>query len=467
MKDVVIVGGGLAGLTAAFELGKSSLDFHLLETTGRVGGVIETINVGDYLIETGPHAFNSLSQEIVDLVSELGLKNDLLEGPASSKKRYIYDGSKLISVPMSLAELIKTTVLSKEGKLTLLEEFFIRKEDKEESVEEFISRRFGREVLKNVIQPFINGVFAGDVKNLSANAVFPKLKDFELKYKSVFLGFLLSSGFKRPFRKISLYSLKNGLEMLTKELYKKLSQKVTLNAKDIEITRAKDFFIVNFKINNKTITYTTNSVLFATPAYKVLQYSHLFPYESLLENFQIEYVPVATINQVVESSRIGVELDGFGFLCVKEPHRKLLGTIWTSSVFPKRATENKTLLTSYVGGAYYKKIVNQTDEEIKNIVTKEVSEILKIQDPNCVDTIHMKLNHSAIPQYNLGHTKRVKEIEQFMDKNYGLFFTGNYLYGISMNDTVKTSKNITNKIKNFLEKQKNKRVLEPKSLTPA
>ena len=208
--------------------------------------------------------------------------------------------------------------------------------------------------------------------------------------------------------------------------------------------------MVSFKLNNKTINYTTNSILFAIPGYKVLDYGHLFPSERVTEIFHTEYAPIASVSQSVDKEKINTELDGFGFLCVKEPQRKLLGTIWTSSVFPDRVPKDKVLLTSYIGGSLYKKIVTHTEEEIKNIVTKEVCEILKISNQSFLETINIKLYTHAIPQYNLGHTSRVKHIEEFMDKDYGLFVTGNYLYGISINDTIKTSQKIAERIKTFL-----------------
>src|SRR3989338_6304573 len=285
MKDVIIIGAGIAGLSAGFELYKKNIDFQILETSDRVGGVIETLKIEDFLIENGPHTFSSMSKETLDLIKELGIEDLLTEANPSSKKRYVYLNNQLIPVPSSLFEFFKSEILSREGKKTVFEELFIKKEEKEETVEEFISRRFGREVLKNLIQPFLNGVYAGDVKKLSANAVFPRLKSLENNYKSIILGSIFSSGFKNSFKKLTLYSFK----------------------KDIEITRAKDFFVVTFKVNNKPISYTTNSVLLSIPAYKIPEFSYLLPDEYLNNFLQIEYLPVASITQVVDKSKIKKE----------------------------------------------------------------------------------------------------------------------------------------------------------------
>src|SRR3990167_2946474 len=450
MKDVIIIGAGIAGLSAGFELYKKKIDFQILETSDRVGGVIETLKIEDFLIENGPHTFSSMSKETLDLIKELGIEDLLTEANPSSKKRYVYLNNQLIPVPSSLFEFFKSEILSREGKKTVFEELFIKKEEKEETVEEFISRRFGREVLKNLIQPFLNGVYAGDVKKLSANAVFPRLKSLENNYKSIILGSIFSSGFKNSFKKLTLYSFKNGMETLPKEIHEQIKSKVTLNAKDIEITRAKDFFVVTFKVNNKPISYTTNSVLLSIPAYKIPEFSYLLPDEYLNNFLQIEYLPVASITQVVDKSKIKKELDGFGYLCAKEPHKKLLGTIWSSVIFPERAPQDKVLLTSYLGGTYHKKVTDQSIEEISNLTTKEVAETLDIKDTNSIRTLNVKIYNNALPQYNIGHIERVSRIENLMDRNYGLFFTGNYLYGISINDTIKTSKSVVQKIIKFL-----------------
>lgn len=455
MKDVIIIGAGIAGLSTGFELQKNNIDFQILETSDRVGGVIETLKTGNCLIESGPNTFSSFSQDLLDLVNELGIEEELIEASSSSKKRYIYLNNQLMPLPSNLSEFFHTQILTKKAKWTIFEELFIEKEEKEESVEDFITRRFGREVLKNVIQPFLNGIFAGDVKKLSANSVFPKLKDLESRHKSILLGLILSNSkqFFNPSKKLTLYSFKEGMEFLVQEIYKKIKNKVTLNTKDIEITRAKDCFIVTFKVNNKTINYPTSSVLFATPAYSVLNYSHLFPSKHFLELFNIEYAPISSVNQAIDRSKLNMDLDGFGFLSTKEPHRKLLGAIWTSSIFPSRAPSDKALLTSYIGGVHYKKITDQSNEEIQTIVTKELCETLHISDHHALETINIKTYINAIPQYNIGHLERVKKVETLMDKNYGLFFTGNYFQGISINDTVKTSKMVIEKIKRFLSTQ--------------
>ena len=336
-----------------------------------------------------------------------------------------------------------------------MEELIIQKAEKEETVQEFAERRFGREVLKNFIQPYLNGVFAGDVQKLSANAVFPKLKELENKYRSIICGMLLSNKFRNLFKKLTLYSFIHGMETLPGAIYNKIKNKITLSTQNIEISRAKDFFIVNFKANNKTINYTANSILFAVPAYAMSEYAYLLPKGYASELTQIEYAPIASISQAVEKEKIrafhSMPTEGFGFLCSKEPHRKLLGSIWTSSIFPNRAPKDKMLLTSYIGGSLYKKITDQTEEEIKNLTTKEVSEVMQVSDPNEIETLHIKILTNAIPQYNLGHINRIKKLEELMDKNTGLFFTGNYLYGISINDTIKTSKTVVEKIKGFLE----------------
>ncbi len=454
MKDVIIIGAGIAGLAAGFELHKNNIDFQILETQDRVGGSIETISKDGYLIDTGPQTFSSISKETFELIRNLNIEDSLEEANPSSKKRFVYLNNQLTPIPNGLMEFLKTELLSKDGKITILEDFVIKNIDKEESVEEFFTRRFGREVLKNIIQPFLNGVYAGDVKKLSANAVFPKLKELEEKYNSVLLGFILSQMFSNSFKKLTLCSLKEGMECLTKTLYEKLKNKITLNTQNIEISRAKDFYIVTFKNNNKTINYTTNAILFATPTHKLLDFNYLLPDIYVTDYFNIEYEPISVVVQSINKSKLKDPLNGFGYLCTKEPHRKLLGTIWTSSVFPQRAPQDKILLTSYIGGAHYRKITELSEEEISNLVSKEIAEILQIQDQSSIETIHIKTHHHAIPQYNLGHTEKVKRIEDLMNTNAGLFFTGNYLYGVSINDTIKTSKRITKKIVNFLHESK-------------
>ena len=455
MKDVIIIGAGIAGLTAGLELEEAGIDFQILESSNRAGGMLESVRKDNYLVETGPHLFSSVSAEIMELVKKLDLKEELIEANKDSKKRYICLNSNLISLPRNPVDLYKSGLLSKDAKWTLLEEFVIPKEIKEETIEQFFLRRFGREVLKNIIQPFLIGVYAGDVVKLSANAVFPELKELEKKYGSILGGFILSGKFKKLSSKCTFYSFKDGMETLGKRAGEKLKNNITFNTSDLQVTRAKDFFIVSYKVNNKQMNYTANSVLFAVPAYKIMDYSHLFPNKHFMELFETEYMPMVVVSQSIDKSKIGVNLDGFGFLCAHEPRRKLLGTLWESSIFLDRAPAEKALLTSFVGGAYHKKVLDQSEDEIISLISKELAEILQISDKNAFETVHVKTYPKAIPQYYVGHLEKVKRVEEMMDKNYGLFFTGNYIRGISVNDTIKTTKSVVKKIKRFLSTVRN------------
>lgn len=457
MKDVIIIGGGIAGLSAALELQKDNVDFELLEKSNRVGGNIESLNLEGHLVEKGPYTFTSSSKEIFELINDLDLKDELIESSDKSVNRYVYFQKQLMKVPMSIQELYKTDLLSKEGKKTLLEEFFIPKVDKEETVEEFISRRFGREILKNLVQPFLCGVFAGDVQKLSANSVFPKLKELERKYNSILAGIPLSKGFNFSKEKHALYSFKQGMEVLPKKLAVQLGRKINYEVENIEIARAKDYFVITFTSSGKAYNYTTNAVLFATPAGEVLNYSHLLPNKESQDFFNIDYTPIATVAQTIKESKVKMNLDGFGFLCTKEPHRKLLGSIWTSSIFPNRSNGDEILFNSFIGGAYHPKVTKQSIEEIADLVSRELVEILKLSKSAQLKTINVKLYEKAIPQYAMGHVGRLRSVEEIMDRDFGLFFTGNYLYGISINDTVKTSKLMANRIKRFLQSIKGKK----------
>ncbi len=463
MKDVIIIGAGIAGLSSAHELNKENIDFQILEPANRVGGVIETIEIDGTKIETGPYTFSSYSKELMDIINDLKIQDELKEADHKSKKRFIYLNNKLVQIPTNPSEFFNSEILTKNAKWTLLEELVLPKGDKEESIENFFSRRFGREVLKNIIQPFLNGIYAGDVKKLSANAVFPKLKELEEKYKSVLLGSTFSQigNIFKGRKPLTLYSFKDGMQTLPNSLYESFKNKVTLMARDIEIKRAKDFFIVSFKVNNKAINYTTNSILFAIPAYRMAEYGYVLPSESLPNFLNIEYVPIASVAQVVEKENLKMDLNGFGYLCTKEVQKKLLGTIWTSSIFPDTVEPGKALLSSFIGGAHFKKVSDLGYDDIASLTAREVSEILGISDPDQIKTLFIKIHEKAIPQYNMGHLDLVKKIEKLMDNDSGIFFTGNYLRGISLNDTVKTSMNTVKKIKRFLKnivKEKEKTV---------
>src|SRR5262245_63823921 len=186
--DSIIIGAGVSGLVVAHRLKKMGRDLLLVESGDRVGGVIQSHDIEGFLIECGPNSLRG-SHEFLDLVEELNLTGELITADPRAPA-YVYAGGRLHAVPMSPPALIKTKLISKAAKLRLLREPFVkaRRESVEESIASFVRRRLGDEILERLVEPFLSGVYAGDPDELSVQACFPKLAEFEAEAGGILSG---------------------------------------------------------------------------------------------------------------------------------------------------------------------------------------------------------------------------------------------------------------------------------------
>src|SRR5215467_9444996 len=228
--DSVIIGAGVSGLVAAHRLKKMGRDLLLVESGDHVGGVIQSSEVEGFLIERGPNSLRG-SHEFLDLVEELNLTAELITADPRAPA-YVYAGGELHAVPMSPPALVKTKLISNAAKLRLLREPFVksRRGGGEESVASFVRRRLGDEILERLVEPFLSGVYAGDSEELSLQACFPKLAEFEAEAGGILRGALRAArrsrggarnGAGRPKRSLRPYrlcSFRQGLSALPEAL---------------------------------------------------------------------------------------------------------------------------------------------------------------------------------------------------------------------------------------------------------
>lgn len=188
-KKIIVIGGGISGLSASYSLMKAGMDVLCLEKNSAGGGAIRTGQEEGYLFEYGPNSTMNSNDEIDSLCKELGLDEERIFGSEVSKKRYVMKGGKLIHLPMGLADFLGTSLWSFRGKLRLLREPFVGKStDIEESVASFVARRIGKEMLDYALDPFVSGVYAGDPTKLELRSTFPKMNDLESEHGSLILG---------------------------------------------------------------------------------------------------------------------------------------------------------------------------------------------------------------------------------------------------------------------------------------
>jgi protoporphyrinogen/coproporphyrinogen III oxidase len=450
--DVVIVGAGITGLVTGYELNKQNLKVKILEQNQQVGGVIQSSRVDGYLLEYGPNSFQE-SDEINALIKELNLSSELVTADPKMP-RYVYFQGKLEAVPLSPPALITSKLLSLSGKLRILAEPVIskRKETSEESIASFIRRRLGSQVEARLVSPFVSGIYAGNTEKLSLAASFPTLAKLENTYGSVILGTIKSgknsskeSGEKKLAKR--LCSFISGLATLPNALANQLKDSITTKCKILEITISKytPYYTIKFQLDNKIEQISTNHLVLATPAYTTASFLANYLPKLASELQAIEYVSMVIVHLSLSLSDLAQKLNGFGFLVPRSEGIRLLGSIWSSSLFPNRAPTDQVLLTNFIGGAHDSEAVTLSDKELGQIVGEELKSILNIKTfPNLVKVYKYQ---RAIPQYNLGHLARLAIIESELKSQPNLYLASNYLQGVSVPDCVSRGKKLANSIK--------------------
>ncbi len=458
--DSVIIGAGISGLVAAHRLKKMGRAPLLLECGDRVGGVICSRDAEGFLIECGPNSLRG-SHELLDLVEELDLTGALVTGDPRAPA-YVYAGGQLHAVPMSPPALVKTKLISNSAKLRLLREPFVkaRHESAEESVASFVRRRLGDEVLERLVEPFLSGVYAGNPEELSIQACFPKLAEFEAEAGGILRGALRSARQsrkearktpgerKRSLRPYRLCSFRQGLSALPEALSKALGDSLLTSARIAGINKNGSAGGFEIRVEHQGAIKTINSpaLVVSTPAYVTAQ---------LLDNAapgiaalaaEIPYVSIASVPLAYRAEQVARKLDGFGFLAPRGEGLRTLGSIWNSSLFPGRAPEGWIYMTNFIGGATDPEAVKLGDEELIRTVHNDLSKVLGISgDPRRLPITRYE---RAIPQYELGHAARVERIESELRNISGLWLAGNYLRGISLGDCIKQAERVAIEVNN-------------------
>jgi oxygen-dependent protoporphyrinogen oxidase len=429
----VVVGGGISGLVCAYELRQLGHSVLLLEAADRVGGVIESVHQDGFLFELGPQSVLS-SDGLLDLAGRLGIGESLLKADPRAP-RYILLGGRLHPVPLAPPALLSTSLFGIGTKLRLLSEPFRKSAppDGDESIAAFVRRKFGTELLENLVGSFVSGVYAGDPERLSLRSAFPALHEFEKKYGSLIRGGMKSRPPKDKPRP-TLCAFRDGLKTLVQSLGEALGSAVLTGASVESVHRGKtngsSHYEIRLRRGNRTEVVQADSLVLATPAGAAARILG-----GLSEQFnfllgRVEYAAVAVLSAGYKREQVRHSLAGFGFLAPRKEGRRLLGTVWSSSLFPARAPEGMVSLATFAGGATDLKLLQLSDREIAAAVEKENAEILQIAGPPVTHLVH-RWTH-AIPQYNLGHSQILAGLREEAARFPGLFLTGSYLEGPSV-----------------------------------
>jgi len=440
----VVIGGGISGLACAHRLRQLGVEALLLEASGRVGGLIGTAERDGFLFESGPQSFQG-TPALLGLIRELGIEGELSKADPRAP-RYILRHGRLHKVPMSPQAVLTSSLLGAGSRWKILSEPLrkTRPPGEEESIANFVRRKFGHEILEYLVAPFVSGVYAGDPEKLSLRAAFPTLEEWEREYGSILRGAMKSRGAQGSAPGLAqdkgpppLCSFRKGLGTLAQALAQRLGGSVRTGVHAEALHRA-DSPAGGYEIraveSRRSETIAARAVVLATPAYIASHFAVTLspPLAQTLSG--IAYAPAAVVAAGYYARQFAQAPEGFGFLVPRSEKYHILGTVWSSSLFPGRAPDGKVAITSFAGGATDPEIVDRPEEEIAAIVEAENARILGITGPPLTTAVwkHPK----ALPQYNLGHAHIVRAIRDAERGIPGLFFAGNYLEGPSLGKCV-------------------------------
>ncbi|TDW95738.1 protoporphyrinogen oxidase [Dinghuibacter silviterrae] len=418
---IVVVGGGAAGLTAAFELHKAGRQVVVLESSPRVGGVIASKTMGGFDLDLGP---NSLvcTPALQARIDALGLGQDVLEAASVSKNRYLVKDRTLYALSPHPVKLLKSPYLSWGAKSRIFTERFRAKGGGgDESVGAFFARRFGREITEAVVDPIFSGIYAGDIARLSLEQVLPVAGRWEQTYGSVIKGMMKEKETLKGGRKI--INFKGGLQRLTDALAAPLAGNIHTGVAVSDIRFEGDRFLVTHSGG----ILEADRVIYTGPP-------------GVLAGVPVDYASVRTLHVTVPEDALDLP-PGFGFLVPSRERLALMGCIFTSSIFPSKAPEGQALLTLMTGGAHH---AGEQVEDLQERALDDLKAILRVR--GTLRVLHGQTWRSAIPQKNLGHAQVLATLKAYEDAHPGFYFAGSAVSGVSVGDTMEYAAKVVHSI---------------------
>jgi oxygen-dependent protoporphyrinogen oxidase len=465
MQTVVIVGGGISGLTLAYRIQQEApaVQVIVLEKENRLGGTLGTERRDGFVVEIGANGFLDNKPSTLALSHDLGLDDRLIPASESAgRNRFVLLDGKLRPLPTGLFSFLRSNVLSWRAKTNMAAEFFRprRRISRDESINAFFRRRFGPEAAARLADPFVTGIYAGDPRLLSVEACFPRLVALEREHGSLLLGLIRTSrqgrressvSSKRRGRSGQMWSFRGGLGVLIERLRDQLRDPplVSVNVRRIthQSLQGSDGFRWMIEAEGHD-HWLADAVVLACPAYE--QAEMLADLDPLLVE-QIDGIPynrVAVIALGFRLEDVATSVDGFGFLIPQRAKHDLLGVQWCSSIFPERAPPGTVLLRAICGGWQRAEMVEWDDGKLLRAAYEELRAVMGVRGHPIFHRIIRWAK--AIPQYMVGHLERVRWIEQRASVHPGLFLAGNAYSGVALNDCVERGRLLARRVMDYL-----------------
>ena len=439
MPSVGIIGAGISGLAAGYRLQEHGLSVRVLEASTRTGGVIQSWSDEGFLVEQGPNSIRAGSAALESLIDDLDLHGERIWADDTSDTRYVVRDGQPRALPRSVRSFLTTDLFSTRAKLRLLAEPFIgRAATDAESVAQFTKRRLGSEVLDYAVAPFVGGVFAGRPDELSVQHAFRRLAALEDEYGSLVIGVI-----RRAFEgsddetqhPSGLFSFRDGLQTLPDALADALGDQITLGAPVHALSHdGQDWRVTVSPREDSERTQTFDALISTVPLHRLAAMEVDTPVD-LAPLREVWYPPLSVLALGFPRDAIDHPLDGFGMLVPPvEEDLNILGTIFSSSLFPGRAPSDEVLLTTFVGGARAPDRATTDVEALQSLVERDLDRLLGVHGPPTFrHHVHWP---AAIPQYHLGYGAVTETLDALETHHPRLALAGNYRQGVSVGDAL-------------------------------
>ena len=462
---VVVVGGGIAGLSAAHRLAetkRTGLEVTLLERSDRFGGTIRTVELGGCLVELGPDSFLSSKPWLTQLAERVGVADRIIATATTHRRSHVVHRGRLhplpdgflMMAPTRLWPMVTTSLFSWTGKIRCALDLVLPRSRAtgDESLGAFVRRRFGGEVLERVVQPLIGGIYAGDPDRLSLKATIPRFLEMETRYRSVIRAMVAQrraaarreggSTAGSGARYGELVTFDHGMETIVQALTESLPDEAMHTHSDVvNLNREGDLWRLACGDGQHI---DADAVILALPAQRAADLLRGIETGLYDELSAIPHASTAVLNLVYRRSDVPHPMDCFGFVVPAVEERDIIACTFSSVKFPNRAPEDRVLLRAFIGGAQQQHMLGFDDGEIHRIVQAELKDLMGIE----ATPLHTALARypDAMPQYLVGHSRRVERIESLLERYPGLALAGNAYGGVGLPDCVRSGEQAAERV---------------------
>ncbi|KGP71567.1 protoporphyrinogen oxidase [Pontibacillus yanchengensis] len=461
-KNIVVIGGGITGLSTAYYLQKQIKEqglpyqVRVIEASNHLGGMIHTEQKDGFTIERGPDSLLARKKSVFRLIEEVGMEDHIV--PVSTGKSYVLAKGKLneiphgsfMGIPTQVSPFLFSGLFSPLGKLRAAGDF-VKKPSKpngDQSLGKFFRYRLGDEVVDNLIEPLLSGIYSGDIDQLSLMATFPNFYELEQKHGSIVKGLKQTVPKKKKSdKKPSVFrTLDTGLSSLVDAVHSKLDEgTVQLNTAVDHIEKKEEGY--HLLLSSGEVEYA-DSVVITTPHYRAQRM--LTQYDFMAPLAEMPATSVANVALAFDQSAIQKDIDGSGFLVSRNSDYRITACTWTHKKWPHTTPEGKALLRAYVGKPDDQEVVSLSDKEIEEIVLNDLNKTMNITEPPEFSVITRWRNSRA--QYTIGHKERMEHIEQSLrDELPGVYLAGASYHGLGVPDCIDQGEEAVQRVLQYLD----------------